>query len=345
MDNRSHQETDWDAELLSVELSELSELAVDLALTGFDSEELADLLASQSTGLTDDDHIPPTPELPVSRTGDVWTLGNHRVICGDCTDPSAVQALMNGDRASYTFTSPPYGIDLEYERDQSLQQLVQLIHGAVKSLDAVSTGDAYATMNYADVFLPGGDGFTPMSTHYHEPFSKLGWCLRGNRIWFKPFARLALAYGTSTTMNLREWEYVRTWRKGRGAEKLREHGMTLRGVWKSFGSDAIIPDWKENDLTTDKGTHPAAFPVLLPVAGIRCYTDPHDIVFEPFGGSGTVVIACEKTERYARVVELDASYTDVIVKRWQEYTGREALLASTGQSFDLVANAREVEPK
>jgi len=271
-----------------------------------------------------EDEVPPLPKDPITKPGDVWVLGRHRLICGDCTSRACVLPLFGERRAAYTFTSPPYGIDLNYEQGDSLPTLTALISGAIDIVAEISRPDAYATMNYADVYRPGEHGFTLMSQHYDAPFRRHGWLLRGNRIWHKPFARLALSYGTSTTMNLREWEYVQTWRRGTGAEKLREHGKTLRGVWASFGEQAIIPVSAATDDTTSKSVHQAAFPVLLPTAGVRCYTDRGDLVWEPFCGSGTTLIACEREQRDCFAAELSPAYCDVIVERWQNLTGGKA---------------------
>ena len=246
--------------------------------------------------------------------GDLWQCGKHRILCGDSTNADDVARVMQGEKAQYCFTSPPYGIDLDYEKGDSLQKLITLIAGIIKSIDSV-IDSGYATMNYSDVFRKGDGGFTLMSGYYDEQFKKYSWWLRGNRVWFKPFGRLALSYATSTTMNLREWEYVRTWRKGNGAEKHREHGLTARGVWKTFGDDAIISDWKKFDDTTEKTTHQAAFPVVLPIVGIRAYTDAGNIVFEPFLGSGTTLVACEQTGRIGRGIEIEPRYVAVSLER------------------------------
>ena len=323
-DNKLALNATWDDALLRSELMDLREGGFDLSLTGFGEDELLGLFADRTAGLTDPDDVPEAPAEPVTQPGDVWLLGRHRLVCGDATSEADAASVLNGKRANYVFTSPPYGINLEYEKGDSLAELVALITGAIRTIDRVSAPDAYATINYADIFRPGDAGFTPMSAHYHQPFVDLGWCLRGNRVWFKPFGRLSLAYGTSTTMNLREWEYVQTWRKARGKEKLREHGMTLRGVWKTFGDDAVLSDWKQFDTTTDKEVHPAAFPVVLPVTGIRCYTDENAIVFEPFSGSGTTIIAAEMTGRACHAIEISPQYCDVTVLRWQAFTGQTA---------------------
>lgn len=335
-DNKLTLNGGWDNDVLALELGELKTDGFDLGLIGFSGDELASLL-DRTEGLTDPDDVPEPPVEPVTVPGDVWLLGRHRLVCGDCTDAGVVGQLMAGKLANYAFTSPPYGIDLEYEQGDSLETLIDLLRRAISSIDAATTTDAYATMNYADIYRPGAPGFTPMSEHYHRPFTEIGWALRGNRVWFKPFARLALSYGTSTTMNLREWEYVQTWRKGRGKEKLREHGMTLRGVWPSFGEKPVISDWKQYDTTTDKEIHPAAFPVVLPVTGMRCYTDENAIVLEPFSGSGTTIIAAEMTGRVCHAIEISPTYCDVAVLRWQAFTGQTAKLEATGEPFLIVA--------
>ena len=324
-DNRLAQNAGWDEGLLKVELEGLQGLDFDLDLLGFDSKEIDALLQPDPVeGLTDPDEVPEDVE-PVTQPGDLWELGEHRLLCGDATKAEDVERVLDGQRFNYVFTSPPYGIDLEYEKGDSLDELAALLKSVFVRCDEFAARDAYMTFNYADVYRPGDSGFTPMTPYYHEPLAGLGWLLRGNRIWFKPFGRLALAYGTSTTMNLREWEYVQTWRKQRGKEKLRAHGVTLRGVWKTFGSDAILDDWKKGDETTDKAIHQAAFPVVLPTVGIRAYTDENGLVYEPFSGSGTTIIACQRERRRCAAVEIDPQYVDVAVTRWENFTGKKAV--------------------
>jgi DNA modification methylase len=322
-DNRLGELGEWAVPELHALLSEYQLPDADLA--GWSSADLEQLMrdAAGEQAVVQDE-VPEPPKNPVTKAGDIWTLGSHRLRCGDCTDVAALQRLFGRERAAYTFTSPPYGIDLDYEQGEPLDALVALIAGAIRGIDAVSAPHAYATMNYADVFRPGEPGFTLMSGYYDQPFRAAGWWLRGNRIWLKPFARLALSYGISTTMNLREWEYVRTWRKGTGQEKLRDHGITLRGVWRSFGADAIIEANAETDDTTAKSTHQAAFPVLLPTAGMRAYTDAGDLVWEPFCGSGTTLVAAERESRRCFASELSAAYCDVTIERWQALTGKKA---------------------
>lgn len=329
---------DWKDDLLSFEVTALKDSDFDLSLLGFNDIELRKII-----GAGVDERAEETPDVEktvVSSTGDVWLCGDHRLLCGDATSKNDVSNLLNGAKIQYVFTSPPYGIDLEYERGDSLETLNRLVSDAIYAIDAMSCNDAYATMNYADIFRPGDDGFTPMSQTYHKPFTDCGWCLRGNRIWLKPIGRLALSYATSTTMNLREWEYVQTWRKGHGKETLRDHGISIRGVWKSYGDDAVISDWKQADDTTKKAIHPAAFPVLLPVSGIRCYTDADDSVYDPFLGSGTTMIAAEITGRRCYGIEIAPQYVDVAVRRWQQYTGKQATLDGTNATFDEIAEER-----
>jgi DNA modification methylase len=310
---------DWDDEKLREVLAEINSSGADLALTGFQDDELERLLRDASDSDADPDEAPESAPRRCE-PGDVWQLGAHRLICGDCTDTSIVDLAS----VDYVFTSPPYGIDLDYERGQSLDDLRALIAAVIENCAAWMSPDSYATFNFADVYRPGSQGFTSMAGAYSEPAQGAGLVLRGNRIWLKPFGRLSLSYGTSTTMNLREWEYIWTFRKGSGKEKLREHGTTLRGVWKSFGDDAVIRDWASFDDTTDKSMHQAAFPVLLPIAGIRSYTDRSGVVLDPFCGSGTTLIACEVERRAGIGIELNPEYCDLTIERWQQFTGREA---------------------
>jgi len=129
----------------------------------------------------------------------------------------------------------------------------------------------------------------------------------------KPFGRIGLAFSISTTMNVHEWEHIKTWRKGTGQEKLRDHSLSTRGIWKTFGDDAILPDWSKFDETTSKEIHQAAFPIVLPVVGMRCYTDRGALVVDPFLGSGTTLIASEKISRRCFGFELDPRYVDLTV--------------------------------
>jgi len=254
--------------------------------------------------------------------GDLWELGPHRLFCGNCTNDLAIDTVMAGRQADYTFTSPPYGIGLEYESGQGLDALRLLVRDCINQINRISTPEAYATMNYADVYESGSPGFTPVSGFYEAPFAKHGWWLRGNRVWFKPFQRLGIAFGSRTTINLREWEYVRTWRRSDGPEELLDHtGITLRGVWASFGPDAIIDDWEKFDSTTDKGLHPAAFPIILPIAGLRAYTQLGAHVYEPFAGSGTTLFACQHLGRICHAVELDPVYCALILEEYQNAFG------------------------
>lgn len=319
------------------QLVELLQSLDDTSGTGYSDDDLSDLLTAL-VGEPDAaaDEIPPVPVEPKTQKGDLWVLGDHRVLCGDARNRDDVNRLLRNEPADYVFTSPPYGIDLEYEKGEPLDALRELVAAVIDVIDEATADRAYATMNYSDVFAPGEPGFTPVSDFYHSPFAAHGWVLRGNRIWLKPFGRLALAYGTSTTLNLREWEYVRTWRKGRGREKLRAHGVTLRGVWKTFGDDAILKDWRKLDVTTDKDVHPAAFPVSLPVTGLRAYTDRGAGVLDPFCGSGSTIIACELEKRRGRGVEIDPAYVDVICHRFEKVTGIIPVLERTGEAVSFL---------
>jgi len=279
-------------------------------------------------------------ETSIIKIGELWSLGNHKILIGDSRKTEDVENACGGLKIDYVFTSPPFGLNLQYEREQTLEELVELIRLTINNIHKVTKDDAYATINYSDVYRHGEPGFTLMSEFYHKPFKDLGWCLRGNRIWLKPFARLALSYATSTTMSLREWEYIYTWRKGRGREVLRDQGITARGVWKTFGEDAIISDWQKFDFTTDKRLHQAAFPLALPIVGLRAYTDEGDVVLEPFLGSGTSLFACEYMKRTCIGIDLEPRYIQRTLDLWLDFKGEEPIRLNDGATWSEVRKGK-----
>lgn len=275
-------------------------------------------------------------EPAILKQGELWNLGQHRILVGDSRNEDDVRNICGEMKIDYVFTSPPFGLNLEYEREQTLEDLSELIRLTINNIHKVTKDDAYATINYSDVFRHGEPGFTLMSKYYDEPFQKLGWCLRGNRIWIKPFARLALSYAISTSLNLREWEYVYTWRRGRGKEKLRDHGITARGIWKLFGEDAIISDWRKLDYTTDKSLHPAAYPISLPTVGLRAYTDEGNVVLDPFIGSGSTLFGCEYLKRVCLGIDLEPRYLQRILTLWEDYKGESPVRLNDGATWSEV---------
>lgn len=302
-DNKLALNAGWDADLLSSEIEGLSEDGFDLSLLGFNEDELAALLADKTEGLTDPDSIPDAPEEPVSVPGDVWLLGKHRIVCGDSTDADVV-AKVEGSECAMMLSDPPYGLGYEYaEHDDS-------------------DNDANAKL-VADVFslAPVAKCWTPGLNNLARDISRFG----KSRVivWSKGFAAAGNGLGGAST-----WEPVLT--VGRTPErKLKNDVLQLK-------TDRLTVDGKSlRDL------HSCPKPVALYEALVDALTKPGQRVYEPFSGSGTTIIACEKSGRECRAVELTPAYVDVAVKRWQEFTGDDARHETTGLTFsDMAVNPR-----
>ena len=312
-DNKLALNAGWDEEMLSLELGELGELGFDLELMGFSDEEIDALTPDEvPPALTDPDEVPEVPAQPVSVPGDVWLLGRHRVMCGDSTSVDAVEKLMAGERADCVWTDPPYGVAyvgktkdaLTIENDDlNDDELTDFLRAAFSAtLASCKEGAAWY------VAAPAG----PL-------FHCFGTALKEADVW-----RHTLAWVKSTfVLGRSDYHY--------------QHEAIFYG-WKPGASHKWTSDRKQSStLNFDKpsrnGVHPTMKPVELVEYCIGNSTDAKDIVLEPFGGSGTTLIACEKTNRTARLMELDPKYVDVIVKRWQDFTGKRATHAETGKEF------------
>jgi DNA modification methylase len=315
LDNRSHEETSWDRDLLGLELLDLQGMGVDLDLTGFNTEELDRYLA-RSGGLCDEDAVPEVPETAVSAPGDLWLLGRHRLLCGDATVAGSYERVLAGRPADMTFTDPPYGVDyvgktkqhLTLQNDHRGSQWEILLRDACANLLGVTQGAVYICMSSAELDTLK-TAFTTAGGHWSTFI-----------IWMK------------NTFTLGRSDYQRQyepilygWREGRGHYwcGARDQG----DVW-------CIDRPQVNDL------HPTMKPVGLVERAIANSSRSGETVLDPFGGSGSTLIGCEKTGRAARLIELDPRYVDTTVVRWQEFTGAEAVLEGDGRSFREVVDER-----
>ena len=310
-DNKLALNAGWDDEMLRLELSDLKELDFDLDLTGFSTEEIDQLLTpEQVEGLTDEDAVPEVPVDPVTKLGDVWLLGKHRVMCGDSTSIDAVERLMDGQKADMVFTDPPYGISYQSNgRTKSAKFDVlkndDVILEVVPVIEACSIGWVFiwTTWKVIDKWLENTKGFG-------FPTNMVIWAKGGGGI-----GDLKKTFATDYEMALVF---------NRGAELA---GKRIGSVWK-VGKDGAT-----------EYMHPTQKPVALAEEAIDKTTRKGATVLDLFGGSGSTLIACEKTGRINRSMELDPKYCDVIVQRWQEFTGQTATLESTGESFIPVKKA------
>ena len=318
-DNRLALNAGWDTELLKVELGELNVADFDLALLGFGEGELADLLAVESEGLTDPDEAPSVSKIALSRLGDIWVCGKHRVMCGDSTSQTDMETLTAGQAVDMWLTDPPYNVAYEGKTKDALK-----IQNDSMSDDSfrLFLRDAYVT---ADTVMKAGAVFYIWHAdlegyNFRGAARDAGWVVRQCLVWKKQ----TLVMGRQDY----HWKHescLYGWKEGAGH------------LWAADRKQTTILEF---DRPSRSGEHPTMKPVALFEYQMLNNTKGGDIVLDSFGGSGTTLIAAEKNGRYARLMELDPKYCDVIVKRWQDFTGRQATLEGDGRTFEEVANER-----
>lgn len=324
-DNRVAQEAEWDDDLLAQELLALSADGYDLALTGFDDSELAVLLADP-TGLlpdADPDAVPDAPATPKTKKGDVYRLGPHRLVCGDSTDTHAWQALLGEERGGLVWTDPPYGVSYEGKTKDRLTiendtlgdaDLTDFLRGA---LSLVSAHCLPGAPWY--VAAPPGPQFLAFAIVGHE----LGWW-RQTLVWVKD----VFALGHSDYHYRHEAILVGNQPEPEGStleHALIGYGWTKGAAHTYHGGRKQDTVWEVPKPRANRD-HPTMKPVALIERALANSSERGTLVLDPFGGSGSTLIACEASGRHARLIELSETYCDVIVRRWEEATGRTAEL-------------------
>lgn len=305
-DNRLALDAGWDDEMLRVEFAELEGLGFDLDLTGFTPDEIAALEPKQLTeGLTDEDAVPEVPVESVTKPGDVWVMGKHRLMCGDSTSIDAVDRLMAGHKADMVFTDPPYNVAFNGRSGK---------HDVIKN-DDLSDHDF-------DKFI--GEVCNTIASM--QPKAYYVWCN------WKFYAAL---------QGRLDYKACIVWAKnvfGMGRGYRHQHEFCLfNGV-----VDEVVKN--ESDLWSIKKDTSYVHPTQKPVAlSVRAFGNHIKLlnVLDLFGGSGSTLIGAEQTGRTAFLMELDPKYCDVIIKRWQDFTGKQATLESTGQTFAEVSNVSQ----
>ena len=303
-DNKLALNAGWDTEMLVNELRDLEGMDIDLALTGFSADELNDMLAVKEEGLTDEDAAPPVPEEPKTKPGDIYQLGNHRLMCGDSTSIDAVDNLMGGQKADMVFTDPPYGVDYKGINNDSRDGLEDLLRAAFGNYLAASKSGAsiycFHSDRCADVF--------------HKVFRE-----------FFHFSSMIIWAKNSLTLSQTDYQS--------------QHEPCLYG-WMDNGKHSWYSDRKQTSVWRfDKEKvvgHTTPKPVALVEKAINNSSKGGDIILDLFGGSGSTMIACEKTGRQARLMELDPKYCDVIVKRWEDFTGKKAELVTANEEVSEI---------
>ena len=325
-DNRLALDAGWDEEMLAIELAELSEAGYDLDLTGFDADELADLLAGEETtteGQTDEDAAPESSGPAVSRPGDVWICGNHRVLCGDATDADAYATLLGDEIADMVFTDPPYNVDYSNSAKDKMRGTDRPILN-----DNLGAGFYDFLLAALTPLLAhcGGGIYVAMSSSELDVLQKAFRAAGGKWSTFIIWAKHTFTLGHADYQ--RQFEPILYgWPEGGNRHwcGARDQG----DVWN-------IKKPHKNDL------HPTMKPVELVERAMRNSSLPGGVVLDPFGGSGTTMIAADKSGRQARLMELDPKYVDVIAQRWQDYAGAKAIRQSDGATFDALSVGGEL---
>ena len=304
-DNRTNEEAEWDIELLKTELKDLQLKDFDLDLTAFDEDQLNNFLFEIKEGLTDEDAVPETPEEPITKLGDIWKLGKHKLICGDSTKLDTYEKLCGETKVDLYLTDPPYNVSyvgktkekLTIQNDkQTDDEFIQFLSQAFVSADSVlKMGGAFY------IWHSDSEGL-----NFRLACIEAKWKLRQTLIWSK----------NSMVMGRQDYHW--------------QHEPCLYG-WKEGSSHSWYSDRKQTtiikyDRPTKSKLHPTMKPVGLMEYLVKNSSKQEDIILDSFLGSGSTLIACEKQSRICYGVELDPKYCDVIVKRWEQFTGKKAEL-------------------
>jgi len=343
MDNRSHDESEFDIDLLAPELEDLVGLDFDLSLTGFDQHEIDKFLADPD----DEDRAnaaPPLPDVPVTGPGDLWLCGKHRILCGDSTSADVVARLLDDRKPRLMVTDPPYGVSLDSEwRDRAGINKVgpaepsYMKHRTEGHTETTISGDTIADWSPAFELVPSLQivyvwHATSHMVEVAQGLERIGFELRQQLIWFKTAAAMSRsAY---------HWQHEPCWyavRKGKTANWQGARDQTT--VWSAASPKMIMGGSNE-----EKFNHPTQKPVELMRRPIQNHTRRGELVYEPFLGSGTTLAAAELTDRVCLGIEIDPRYIDVVALRWQGLTGKQATLDCDGRTFDEIAAERRGVP-
>jgi DNA modification methylase len=311
-DNKLAMNAGWDNDLLKIELGDLQAFDFDLGLIGFSADEIAGLTFDRS-GLTDPDEAPEAPAIPVSELGDVWLLGRHRLVCGDCTDPLVVDKALNGVKPHLLISDPPYGVDYDPSWRNEAGVSATARTGKITNDDRADWREAWALF-LGDVAYVWHAGMHAKTVA--ESLEATGFAVRSQIIWSKP--RFVLGRGDY------HWQHEPCFYAVR---------KSATGHWQGARDQSTV--WTIGTIgDEDEATvHATQKPVECMKRPIENNSSPGQAVYDPFVGSGTTIIAAEMTGRACHAVELHPAYVDVVVTRWQNFTGQTATLEATGETF------------
>jgi DNA modification methylase len=318
-DNQLALNASWDDTLLAAELAALQQEEFDVSLIGFEEEELARLLAAHEAtdGLCDEDAAPPAPETPTSKMGDLWLLGRHRLLCGDSTDQQTVSRVLGSVKPSLLVTDQPYGVqyDPEWRKRAGVNNSNRM--GKVRNDDRSDWREAWALFPGDVAYVWHGALHASIVS---DSLESCGFEIRSQIVWAKP----SLVMGRGHY----HWQHEPCWYAVRGT-----------GHWNGDRKQSTL--WHIENRNQDAETvHSTQKPVECMRRPILNNSSAGQAVYEPFSGSGTTIIACEKEARIALAIELEPAYVDVAVTRWQNFTGKQAVLDGDGRTFDEIKSER-----
>lgn len=341
-DNKIALNAGWDNSRLASELGELADLLpecnLDLRITGFDAPEIDNLMEALVDSERDPaDEVPEQADVSISRRGDLWTLGRHRLYCGDSTSPIDVQTLMKRRRADMIFTDPPYNV-----RIRSIQG-----RGKIKHREFAFASGEMSPEQFTSFLIKWTKLAVEFSNDGSVHFCCMDWRhmsevlaagkevyseLKNLIVWVKSNAGQGSFYRS-------QHELIFVFKNGDAPHQnnieLGKHGRSRSNVWQYAGVNSF-----RKDRLAELTVHPTVKPVALVADAMRDCSRRGDIVYDPFIGSGTTILAAEKVGRRAYGIEIDPLYVDVAIRRWQEFTRSDAILKSTGQTFDEVTTER-----
>jgi len=310
-DNRLNEDSEWDMGLLNLEFTDLLDNNFEMENLGFDDKELERLIVGDEKGLTDDDEVPELPKEPKAKLGDIYQLGEHRLMCGDSTKESDIIKLMNGQKAEMVFTDPPYGMFLEtdYSKIKGSEKSIGFkgnkkgnkynkILGDNEDFTDLLISNIFKNFKYCkEIFIWGSDYFVDLLPNYGKDGSWFVWNKRSSEAQQK---------GIGNCFEL-------LW------SKKKHKRIVYNFEWFGFLS-------KDDPKEARNRLHPSMKPTILLTKIIQSYSEKNNLIADIYLGSGSTLIACEKTNRKCFGMELDPIYVDVIIKRWEDYTGKKAEL-------------------
>lgn len=318
--NRIALSSAWDTTLLTEELLQLQEQDFDLKLTGFTGEEINDLLNPEllTDGMIDADECGTVQDEVISKLGDVWILGEHRLMCGNSTDSNDVEKLLNGQKPNTMITDPPYGVKYEasWRADAKGSKKTKREESSnLMNDDQADWYDAYVLFPGNVAYVWHASAFTDVVM---DGLRRAGFEIKQQIIWNKNIHALSRSDY--------HWKHEPCW------YAIKKDGNRN---WMGGRSQMTVWDIATVQSEKDKTSHPTQKPVEIYMRSINHHTNPGEYIYDPFGGSGTLIIACEKSKRRALSMELDPKFCDVIIRRWQNFTNQQAILEGTNDVFGI----------